>query len=128
MTLCLSSTTRCTKNSSCIDDWTNIAIRRRRDYVRAGGFVRNYLPFAGFGGRRIDPAFPDTHRAHDERGKVFGRTEQTEFIVGSDDAAAFATSTRFGARENVGPRDFGDEGGARIVARSERGWTMACAW
>src|SRR5258708_5871014 len=29
MTLCLSSTTRCTKNSSCIDDWTNIAIRRR---------------------------------------------------------------------------------------------------
>src|SRR5882724_11225833 len=29
MALCLSRTTRCTKNSSCIDDWTNIAIRRR---------------------------------------------------------------------------------------------------
>src|SRR5256885_14897535 len=54
MALCLSRTTRCTKNSSCIDDWTNIAIRRRcqAEFLDAG-HRRN--AWAGqFGGSRAD--------------------------------------------------------------------------
>src|SRR5882724_7603642 len=52
MALCLSRTTRCTKDSSCIDDWTNIAIEpgcqaefsdashRRNAWVRPFGSSR----------------------------------------------------------------------------------------
>src|SRR5260221_9749435 len=100
MALCLSRTTRCTKDSSCIDDWTNIAIEpgcqaefsdashRRNAWVRP--FGSSLLKIGSvLQSRRIKTmleALPIAEAVleviSNDRAKRYVRVTQTPFLMG----------------------------------------------